>query len=62
MIILDTAYTMIAVKIWSLSQSRVELDETKMATQKVSFFWFELELVCMVFFFFYFEFKNSFFF
>ncbi|CCD61149.2 G-protein coupled receptors family 1 profile domain-containing protein [Caenorhabditis elegans] len=36
MIILDTAYTMIAVKIWSLSQSRVELDETKMATQKIS--------------------------
>nr|pir hypothetical protein AC7.1 - Caenorhabditis elegans [Caenorhabditis elegans] len=54
MIILDTAYTMIAVKIWSLSQSRVELDETKMATQKLmrtliivvacfSLCWFPLE-------------------
>uniref|UniRef100_A0A8R1ELJ9 Uncharacterized protein n=1 Tax=Caenorhabditis japonica TaxID=281687 RepID=A0A8R1ELJ9_CAEJA len=32
MIILDTAYTMIAVKIWTMSKSRV--DETNPANQK----------------------------
>uniref|UniRef100_A0A1I7U1P5 G_PROTEIN_RECEP_F1_2 domain-containing protein n=1 Tax=Caenorhabditis tropicalis TaxID=1561998 RepID=A0A1I7U1P5_9PELO len=37
MVILDTAYTMIAVKIWTLSKARIEMDETKMANQKVSF-------------------------
>ncbi|EGT51227.1 CBN-TAG-49 protein, partial [Caenorhabditis brenneri] len=38
MVILDTAYTMIALKIWSLSKARVEMDETKAANQKVLFY------------------------
>ncbi|CAO4373320.1 unnamed protein product [Caenorhabditis nigoni] len=36
MLILDTAYAMIALKIWSMSKSRVEMDETKLNNQKIS--------------------------
>ncbi|EFP07207.1 hypothetical protein GCK72_013521 [Caenorhabditis remanei] len=36
MVILDTAYTMIAVKIWTLSKAGEEMDETKTANQKIS--------------------------
>ncbi|CAB3409745.1 unnamed protein product [Caenorhabditis bovis] len=54
MLILDTAYTMIAVKIWTTSRRRIELDETKTANQKLmrvliivvacfSLCWFPLE-------------------